>query len=118
MTAHQFGNSLTGAVVRLAIVILTHIGTRVCEGSCALTVTATEYIVDDVVTQNSHFRSRHSSSITTAIYIFYTCQVTTFNQHFCIILCIIQRCLRRRIHRYVVCLVTTAIDSSNVVGCT
>ena len=80
MTAHQLGDSLAGTVVRgrSVIVINTHIGTWITRTG---TVTTAEDIIDNIVSQNGDIRSRHRSSITTAIDVLNTGQVTTLDNH-------------------------------------
>ena len=49
------------------------------------TITSAKEIIDYFTTKHPYFRCRHSSSITTTIYILNTRNTTTFNNHFCII---------------------------------
>ena len=116
MTAHKLRHSLTRTVACSAIVIGAHISTRIGEGGSALTITTTKHVVDDVRTDNGDIGCRHGSCVATAIDIFDTGQITTLDDYLGIILSIIQRCLRCRIGRDIVSLITTTIDSSHVVG--
>ena len=116
MTTHELRHRFTGTVGRCSIIIGTHISTRIGEGSCALTITTTKHVVDDVTTEDGDIRSWYSSSITTTIHIFDAGQLTSLDNYLGTGLILGILIFAQRVCRDIVSLVTTAIDGSYIVG--